>query len=60
MLRMPAVIVTSPLKVLAPESVRVPVPLLVRPPVPLITPANAAGLVVPAIVRVAAPNVTLP
>jgi hypothetical protein len=57
----PYAMVVVPVKVFAPESIKSPVPSLVIDPVPLMIPANAAGLELSVpMVRVAAPNITLP
>ena len=56
----PPLIVVAPVKLLVPVSVRMPVPVFVIEPVPEMTPAYVVLSLLPPMVRVAAPNVTLP
>ena len=56
----PPLIVATPVKVFAPVSVRIPVPVFVIAPVPEMTPAYVVLSLLPPMVRVAAPKVTLP
>ena len=57
--RVPALIVVAPVKVLAPDRVKMPVPCFVNPPVPLMIPEKIV-LVASPVVRMADPMVTLP